>query len=61
MQPQTEQRLAAEALDRIGRQTLPEADAAMAVDGTRYTCKTALANEIAALFRRHPLPPRLRL
>ena len=56
MQPQTEQRLAAEALDRIGRQTLPEADAAMAVDGTRYTCKTALANEIAALFRRHPLP-----
>ena len=56
MQPQTEQRLAAEALDRIGRQTLPEADAALAVDGTRYTCKTALANEITGLFRRHPLP-----
>ena len=56
MQPQTDQRLAAEALDRIGRAALPEADATMAVDGRRYTCQAALADEIAALFRSHPLP-----
>ena len=56
MQTQTEQRLAAEALDRIGRNALPEADATVAVDGTRYTCQTALADEIERLFRRHPLP-----
>ncbi|MDE0390513.1 MAG: aromatic ring-hydroxylating dioxygenase subunit alpha [Rhodospirillales bacterium] len=56
MQPQTDQRLAAEALDRIGRAALPEADATMAIDGRRYTCETALADEIAALFRQRPLP-----
>ncbi len=56
MQHQTELRLAAEALDRIGRRALPEAPSAMAVDGTRYTCRTALADEIERLFRRHPLP-----
>ena len=56
MQHQTELRLAAEALDRIGRRALPEASSAMAVDGTRYTCRTALADEIETLFRRHPLP-----
>ena len=28
----------------------------MAVDGTRYTCKEALAGEIERLFRGHPLP-----
>ena len=56
MQHHTEQRLAAEALDRIGRSALPEADATMAVDGARYTCETALAEEIAGLFRRYPLP-----
>ena len=56
MQHQTELRLAAEALDRIGRRALPEAQSAMAVDGTRYTCRTALADEIETLFRRHPLP-----
>ena len=56
MQSQTEQRLAAEILDRIARRALPEADAAMAVDGTRYTSAAALDAEIAALFRRHPLP-----
>ena len=55
MQPETEQRLAAEALDRIGRRALPEADSAMPVDGTRYTCADALAAEIAALFKRQPL------
>ena len=56
MQLQTERRLAAEALDRIGRSALPEAEATMAIDGRRYTCETALADEIAALFRRQPLP-----
>ncbi len=56
MQHHTELRLAAEALDRIGRRALPEAQSAMAVDGTRYTCKEALAGEIERLFRRHPLP-----
>ena len=56
MQHHTELRLAAEALDRIGRRALPEASSAMAVDGTRYTCRTALADEIETLFRRHPLP-----
>ena len=56
MQSRTERRLAAEALDRIDRGALPEADAAMAVDGARYTCGAALAAEIGALFRRHPLP-----
>ena len=55
MRHETEQRLAAEALERIDRGALPEADAAMAVDGTRYTCETALADEIAAIFRRQPL------
>ena len=55
MQPETERRLATEALDRIGRRALPEADAAMAVDGARYTSAPVLAAEIAALFRRHPL------
>ena len=56
MQHHTELRLAAEALDRIGRRALPEARSAMAVDGNRYTCKKALAGEIERLFRRHPLP-----
>ena len=56
MQHHTELRLAAEALDRIGRRALPEAQSAMAVEGTRYTCKEALAGEIERLFRRHPLP-----
>ena len=56
MQPETERRLATEALDRIGRSALPEADAAMTVDGRRYTCTDALAAEKEALFRRHPLP-----
>ncbi len=56
MQHHTELRLAAEALDRIGRRALPEAQSAMAVDGTRYTCKEALAGEIERLFRGHPLP-----
>ena len=56
MQHHTELRLAAEALDRIGRRALPEAETTMAVDGTRYTCQTALADEIERLFRRHPLP-----
>ena len=56
MQHHTELRLAAEALDRIGRRALPEAQSAMAVDGTRYTCRTALADEIERLFRHHPLP-----
>ena len=56
MQHQTELRLAVEALDRIGRRALPEADTAMAVDGARYTSAEALAAEIAALFRGHPLP-----
>ena len=56
MQHHTELRLAAEALDRIGRRALPEADSSMAVDGKRYTCRTALADEIERLFRRHPLP-----
>ena len=55
MQPETEQRLAVEALDRIGRRALPEADSAMPVDGARYTCADALAAEIAALFKRQPL------
>ena len=56
MQPETEQRLAAEALERIGRGALPEADAAMTVDGDRYTSVEALAAEIETLFGRHPLP-----
>ncbi len=56
MQHHTELRLAAEALDRIGRRALPEAQSAMAVEGTRYTCREALAGEIERLFRRHPLP-----
>ena len=56
MQPETERRLAAEALDRIGRRALPEAEAAMAVDGARYTSPAALAAEKEALFRRQPLP-----
>ncbi|MCY4405588.1 MAG: aromatic ring-hydroxylating dioxygenase subunit alpha [Rhodospirillaceae bacterium] len=56
MQHHTELRLAAEALDRIGRRALPEAQSAMAVDGTRYTCREALAGEIERLFRGHPLP-----
>ena len=56
MQHHTELRLAAEALDRIGRRALPEAQSAMTVDGTRYTCRAALADEIERLFRRHPLP-----
>jgi len=56
LQHQTELRLATEALDRIGRRALPEARSAMAVDGRRYTCRTALADEIERLFRRHPLP-----
>ena len=56
MQHQTELRLAAEALDRIDRRALPEAKTSMAVDGRRYTCRTALADEIGTIFRGHPLP-----
>lgn len=56
MQPETERRLAAEALDRIERRALPEADATMPIDGRRYTCASALAGEIEGIFRRHPLP-----
>lgn len=41
MQPETERRLAAEALDRIGRGALPEAEVAMPIDGRRYTCAAA--------------------
>ena len=55
MQRQTEQRLAAEALERIDRRTVPQADGTMAVDGARYTSTAALAAENAVLFRRHPL------
>ena len=55
MQRQTEQRLAAEALEPIDRRTVPQADGTMAVDGARYTSTAALAAENAALFRRHPL------
>ncbi len=56
MQHHTELRLAAEALDRIDRRALPEAETAMAVDGRRYTCRTALADEIEKIFRGQPLP-----
>ena len=56
MQHHTELRLAAEALDRIDRGALPEAETAMAVDGRRYTCRTALADEIEKIFRGQPLP-----
>ena len=56
MQHQTELRLAAEALDRIDRRALPEAETSMAVDGRRYTCRTALADEIEKIFRGQPLP-----
>ena len=56
MQHQTELRLAAEALDRIDRRALPEAETSMAVDGRRYTCRTALADEIEKIFCGHPLP-----
>ena len=55
VQPETERRLAAETLDRIGRRALPEADSVMPVDGSRYTCADARAAEIAALFKRQPL------
>ena len=55
MQRQTEQRLAAEALERIDRRTVPQADGTMAIDGARYTSTAALAAENSALFRRHPL------
>ena len=55
MQRETEQRLAAEALDRIERRAVPQADSTMVIDGARYTAATALAAENAALFRRHPL------
>ena len=43
MQRQTEQRLAAEALEPIDRRTVPQADGTMAVDGARYTSTAALA------------------
>ncbi len=55
MQRATEQRLAAEALDRIERRAIPQAESTMVVDGTRYTAASALAAETTALFRRHPL------
>ena len=55
VQPETEQRLTAEALDRIGRRALPEAPSVMPVDASRYTCADAHAAEIAALFKRQPL------
>ena len=43
MQRQTEQRLAAEALEPINRRTVPQADGTMAVDGAGYTSTAALA------------------
>lgn len=55
MQRQTEQRLAAEALDRIHRRAIPQAESTMVVDGTRYTSPAALEAENTALFRRQPL------
>lgn len=56
MQPQTEQRLAAEALDRIQQRAIPQAESTMVVDGARYTCPEVLKDENKALFRRQPLP-----
>jgi len=56
MQEGTERRLAAEALDRLARGALPEADAVKTVDVGRYTCTDALVAEKATLFRHHPLP-----
>ncbi len=53
---ETEQRLAAEALDRIARRAVPQASSMMVVDGERYTAATALAAEARALFGRYPLP-----
>ena len=41
---------------RIDRRALPEAKTSMAVDGRRYTCRAALADEIEKIFRRQPLP-----
>ena len=55
MQRDTERRLAAEALDRVERREIPQADSTMVIDGARYTAAAALEAESASLFRRYPL------